>query len=165
MLAPYTKGWKMSCLQNKPHVYLIFIRSIVQPMLTLRRSRAAELVWNCVLGKDSTNPSTYFPEARRRRKRDISINYELDMVSDFKCHATLHLESIVWQIKFLPRFKLKNLTLHLTPIILKTRIITLPAGSFIVYSRFPAMRETAQQRNKSQQRLDVNPFSTRVETF
>ena len=33
-------------------------------------------------------------------------------------------------------------SLFLTPIILKTRIITLPAGAFIVYSRFPAIRET-----------------------
>ena len=52
---------------------------------------------------------------------------------------TSQAEPLVW-------FKLKNLiTLHLTPIILKTRIITLPAGSFSVYSRFPAIRETANQ--------------------
>ena len=59
------------------------------------------------------------------------------MESDLECHAT--------QTKPLRRFKLNNLTLDLTPIILKTRIITLPAGAFIVYSRFPAIRETANK--------------------
>jgi len=40
----YYKGTKSSCIQNKPYLYLIFIRSVVQPMVTLRRSRTAGLV-------------------------------------------------------------------------------------------------------------------------